>query len=131
MDFRGYKDYKKYTSIEQPADKHAGAQCGPCRWGSGLAELFTILQLAINNLSVVPCVGRTEQFENDVKGFEDILADYQHPFKYTAVNAENVTSSDHNRPIETQLSSIENNLSKKIWEKLKWLNHQDIGRHMK
>ena len=50
------------------------------------------LQLAINNLSVVPCVGRTEQFENDVKGFEDILADYQHPFKYTAVNAENVTS---------------------------------------
>ena len=84
------------------------------------------MQLAINNLSVVPCIGRTEQFENDVKGFENILADYQHPFKYMTVDAENVTSGDHNQPIETQLSSIENSLSKKIWEKLQWLNHQDI-----
>ncbi len=42
------------------------------------------------------------------------------------VDAENVASRDHNQPIETQLSSIESSLSKKTWEKLQWLNHQDI-----
>ena len=45
------------------------------------------LQLAINHLSVVPCLGRVEYFDIDVSSFTETLSRYGIPFVYTKPSA--------------------------------------------
>ena len=85
------------------------------------------LQLAINHLSVVPCLGRVEHFDTDVSSFTETLARYDIPFVYTKRKAENVSSPDHENTVEEQLRAMEQSLSPQTWEKLNWLNHQDLA----
>ena len=84
------------------------------------------LQLAINNLSLVPCLGRVEYFDIDVSSFTETLARLDIPFVYNRRKAENVSSPDHKNTAEEQLQAMEQSLSKEIWQKLHWLNHQDL-----
>ena len=84
------------------------------------------LQLAINHLSLVPCLGRVEYFDIDVSSFTETLARLDIPFVYTKRKAENVSSPDHENSAEEQLQTMEQSLSKETWQKLHWLNHQDI-----
>ena len=84
------------------------------------------LQLAINHLSLVPCLGRVEYFDIDVSSFTETLARLDIPFVYTKRKAENVSSPDHENTAEEQLQAMEQSLSKETWQKLHWLNHQDI-----
>jgi hypothetical protein len=85
------------------------------------------LQLAINHLSVVPCLGRVEHFDIDVSSFTETLSRYGVPFVYTNRKAENVSSPDHQSTLEEQLRSMERSLSPETWQKLHWLNHQDLA----
>jgi hypothetical protein len=85
------------------------------------------LQLAINHLSVVPCLGRVEHFDIDVSSFSETLSRYDIPFTYTKRKAENVSSPDHQSTVEEQLRSMEQSLSPETWQKLNWLNHQDLA----
>ena len=85
------------------------------------------LQLAINHLSVVPCLGRVEYFDIDVSSFTETLSRYDIPFLYTKRKAENVSSPDHQSTVEEQLQSMESSLSPETWQKLHWLNHQDLA----
>ena len=94
-------------------------------WRAGRAHLD--LQLAINHLSVVPCLGRVEYFDTDVSSFTETLSGCGIPFVYTKQKAENVSSPDHQSTVEEQLRSIEQNLSPETWQKLNWLNHQDLA----
>jgi len=94
-------------------------------WRGGRAHLD--LQLAINHLSVVPCVGRVEYFDIDVSSFTETLARYDIPFVYTKRKAENVSSPDHQSTVAEQLRSMEQSLSPETWQKLNWLNHQDLA----
>lgn len=94
-------------------------------WREGRAHLD--LQLAINHLSVVPCLGRVEYFDIDVSSFTETLARYDVPFVYAQREAENVSSPDHQSTVEEQLRSMERSLSPETWQKLQWLNHQDLA----
>jgi hypothetical protein len=94
-------------------------------WREGRANLD--LQLAINHLSVVPCLGRVEYFDIDVSSFSETLSKYGITFVYTKRKAENVSSPDHQSTVEEQLRSIEQSLSPETWQKLNWLNHQDLA----
>ena len=94
-------------------------------WREGRANLD--LQLAINHLSGVPCLGRVEYFDIDVSSFSETLSRYGLPFVYTKRKAENVSSPDHQSTVEEQLRSIEQSLSPETWQKLNWLNHQDLA----
>ena len=85
------------------------------------------LQLAINHLSVVPCLGRVEYFDIDVSSFTETLSRFDIPFVYTKRQAENVSSPDFQNTVEEQLRSMEQSLSPETWQKLHWLNHQDLA----
>ena len=85
------------------------------------------LQLAINHLSLVPCLGRVEYFDIDVSSFTETLSRFDIPFVYTKRRAENVSSPDFQNTVEEQLRSMEQSLSPETWEKLHWLNHQDLA----
>jgi hypothetical protein len=85
------------------------------------------LQLAINNLSVVPCLGRVEYFDVDVASFSETLARFGLPFVYEKRKAENVSSPDYQDSVEEQLRAMEGSLSPETWQKLHWLNHQDLA----
>ena len=85
------------------------------------------LQLAINHLSVVPCLGRVEYFDIDVSSFAETLSRFDIPFVYTKRRAENVSSPDFQNTVEEQLRSMERSLSPETWQKLHWLNHQDLA----
>ncbi|MDG2459525.1 MAG: sulfotransferase family 2 domain-containing protein [Luminiphilus sp.] len=85
------------------------------------------LQAAINNLLLVPCLGRTDHFDTDVMSFADSLARFDIDFSYQPGRAENVSSPDYNAPIEDQLRSLEHSVTAETWEKLHWLNHQDLA----
>ena len=84
------------------------------------------IQTAVNNLTLVPCLGRTEHFDHDVASFELILEEYDFPFSYKPRKAENVSAPDHGDPVEKQLQAMKDSISKETWEKLQWLNHQDL-----
>lgn len=84
------------------------------------------LHTAVNNLNNVPCLGRTEHFDEDVKGFEATLNDYGIDFSYTPRDPENVSSSDFRQPVEEQLSTLQSALSASNWETLQFLNDQDL-----
>ena len=84
------------------------------------------IQTAVHNLSLVPCLGRTEHFDHDAASFELILKEYDFPFSYKPRKPENVSAPDHGDPIETQLQTMKDSISKEMWEKLQWLNHQDL-----
>lgn len=84
------------------------------------------LQAAINNLWLVPCLGRTEHFDTDVTSFTETLSRFEIDFTYQPREAENVSSPDHNQPMELQLQAMEKSLSAETWEKLCWMNHQDL-----
>lgn len=85
------------------------------------------LQAAINNLSVVPCLARTEHFETDVASFTDTLSRLDIAFSYQPGKAENVSSADFGEPIEQQLAAMEQSLKAETWQKLQWMNHQDLA----
>lgn len=85
------------------------------------------LQLAVNNLSVVPCLGRVEYFDTDVSSFTETLAKFGLPFSYTKREAENVSSPDYKNTVREQLQAMEQSLSPETWQKLHWLNHQDLA----
>ena len=85
------------------------------------------LQLAINNLSVVPCLGRVEYFDSDVSSFTETLERFDMPFNYKKRKAENVSSPDYQDTVEEQLRAMEGSLSPETWQKLHWLNHQDLA----
>ena len=85
------------------------------------------LQTAINNLSLVPCLGRTEHFDTDVASFADTLARFDIPFSYQPKRAENISSPDHGQPISEQLDAMREHLTAATWDKLRWMNHQDLA----
>ena len=85
------------------------------------------LQTAINNLSLVPCLARTEHFDIDVASFADTLARFDIPFSYQPKRAENISSPDHGQPISEQLAAMQENLTAATWDKLRWMNHQDLA----
>ncbi|MFL2502663.1 MAG: sulfotransferase family 2 domain-containing protein [Luminiphilus sp.] len=85
------------------------------------------LQRAVNNLSLVPCVGRVEYFDTDVSSFTETLTGYDIPFAYKKRKAENVSSPDYKDTVEAQLRAMERSLSPETWQKLHWLNHQDLA----
>ena len=85
------------------------------------------LQQAVNNLSLVPCLGRTEHFDTDVSSFSTTLADLGVNFSYEKRKAENVSSPDHKKPVEAQLKAMESSLSPETWQQLNWANHQDLA----
>ncbi len=85
------------------------------------------LQLAINHLSLVPCLGRVEYFDIDVSSFTETLAKLDLPFVYQKRGAENVSSPDYQNTVEERLRAMEHSLSPETWKKLHWLNHQDLA----
>ena len=85
------------------------------------------LQAAINNLSLVHCLGRTEHFDTDVASFADTLARYDIPFSYQPKRAENISSPDHGQPVSEQLAAMQEHLTAATWDKLRWMNHQDLA----
>ena len=85
------------------------------------------LQTAINNLSLVPCLGRTEHFDTDVASFAGTLARFDIPFSYQPKRAENISSPDHGQPISEQLDAMQEHLTAATWDKLRWMNHQDLA----
>ena len=85
------------------------------------------LQTAVNNLSLVPCLGRTEHFDTDVARFADTLARFDIPFSYQPRPAANISSPDHGQPISEQLAVMQEHLTATTWDKLRWMNHQDLA----
>lgn len=85
------------------------------------------LQLAINNISLVPCLGRVEYFDIDVKSFGETLNRYGMTFDYQQRAAENISAPDHGAPIEAQLQSIKDGVSSETWQQLRKLNDQDLS----
>lgn len=85
------------------------------------------LQTAINNLSLVPCLGRTEHFDTDVASFAGTLARFDIPFSYQPKRAENISSPDHGQPISEQLDAMQEHLTAATWDRLRWMNHQDLA----
>ena len=85
------------------------------------------LQLAINNISVAPCVGRVEHFDVDVNSFSETLARYGMDFAYQKGSAENISAPDHGAPMEQQLKSMQDSVSTETWQKLRKLNDQDLA----
>ena len=68
-----------------------------------------------------------EHFDIDVSSFSETLSRYDIPFTYTKRKAENVSSPDHQSTVEAQLRTMEQSLSPETWQKLNWLNHQDLA----
>ena len=68
-----------------------------------------------------------EHFDIDVSSFTETLSRFDIPFVYTKRQAENVSSPDFQNTVEEQLRSMEQSLSPETWEKLHWLNHQDLA----
>ena len=85
------------------------------------------LQAAINNLLLVPCLGRVEYFDSDVASFTQTLSHLDIAFSYQPGKSENVSSPDHDEPIERQLANMKQCLKSETWEKLHWMNHQDLA----
>ena len=85
------------------------------------------LQAAINNLWLVPCLARAEHFDSDVASFTETLSRFDIDFTYRPRKAENVSSPDHDQPIERQLDAMKQKMSAETWEKLCWMNHQDLA----
>ena len=98
----------------------------PKRKGEGARVCFD-LQAAINNLLSVPCLGRTEHFDRDVASFSETLAQFGITFSHRPGKAENVSSPDYDQPAEQQLMAMQNSLTAETWEKLLWMNHQDLA----
>jgi len=98
----------------------------PKRKGEGGRVCFD-LQAAINNLLSVPCLGRTEHFDRDVASFSETLAQFGITFSHQPGKAENVSSPDYDQPAEQQLMAMQNSLTAETWEKLLWMNHQDLA----
>ena len=85
------------------------------------------LQAAINNMSVVPCLARTEHFDRDVGSFEGTLERFGMPFRYRPIQPVNVSSTDGDQPIDTQVEAMKQALSPKTWDLLRWMNDQDLA----
>jgi len=85
------------------------------------------LQAAINNLWLVPCLARAEHFDSDVASFTETLSRFDIDFTHRPRKAENVSSPDHDQPIERQLDAMKQKMSAETWEKLCWMNHQDLA----
>lgn len=85
------------------------------------------LQAAINNLLSVPCLGRTEHFDRDVASFSETLLHFGMTLSHQPGKAENVSSPDYDQPAEQQLKAMQNSLTAETWEKLLWMNHQDLA----
>ena len=98
----------------------------PKRARKGVGAHFD-LQLAINNISLVPCLGRVEYFDIDVKSFGETLSRYGMNFSYQQRPADNISAPDHGTPIEAQLKSLQDGVSSDIWLKLRQLNDQDLS----
>jgi hypothetical protein len=98
----------------------------PARRGENGRVCFD-LQAAINNLLLVPCLGRTEHFDADVASFTKTLSRLDIAFSYRPGEAENVSSADHKEPIERQLATFRDWVKPETWEQLNWMNHQDLA----
>ena len=98
----------------------------PARRGENGRVCFD-LQAAINNLLLVPCLGRTEHFDADVASFTKTLSRLDIAFSYRPGEAENVSSADHKEPIERQLATFRDRVKPETWEQLNWMNHQDLA----
>lgn len=81
---------------------------------------------ATRNLQNVPLLARTEYFDEDVRRFTEILAQYSIDFKYKRMKPQNATSNDHGSPLNKRLSKLENALSEENYQKLLDANAQDL-----
>ncbi len=102
-----------------------GYNMPPRRENRGGRVVYDI-QMALNNLSLVPCLGRTENFHQDVTSFIATLEDYGFRFNYSKKTAENISARDYDQPIAKQIEAMRSAVSEKTWQKLQWLNHQDL-----
>jgi len=84
------------------------------------------LDQAKRNLLTVPLLARTEAYEDDVKRFPAILAEYGIEFSYKDLPAANVTHHEVRQPIEKRLEQIMKELSPDNWDWLNNANGQDL-----
>ena len=84
------------------------------------------LQRAIDRLSVIPCLGRTEHFDTDVSHFSDTLGEYGIQFTHTPGTAENVRSPDFRETTTVRLAILESSIDGITLQKLMQMNRQDL-----
>ena len=84
------------------------------------------LQRAIDRLSVIPCLGRTEHFDTDVFHFSNTLGEYGIEFTHTPGTAENVSSPDFRETTAVQLANLESSIDGSTMQKLMQMNRQDL-----
>ena len=49
------------------------------------------------------------------------------PFRYRPIQPTNVSSTDGDQPIDTQIEAMKQALSPKTWDLLRWMNDQDLA----
>ena len=89
-------------------------------------EMEFDIHQAMRNIENVPLLGRTEYFDNDIKRFPEILAQYDIEFKIPKVKPQNVTSPDLDKPLVDRLEQARSSLSEENYDKLMAANSQDL-----
>lgn len=84
------------------------------------------IQQAIRNIESVPLLARTEFFGEDVQRFPKILRSYGVEFKFSDIEPQNSTSTNHHKSIEERLDNVKQLLSDKNYQKLLDANEQDL-----
>jgi len=85
------------------------------------------LDAALDNLSKVACLGRTEYFDRDVASFIPILFERGFDLEYATPIRENVGAPDFGLSHLEQLQRMQADLSTETWDLLHWFNHQDLA----
>ena len=75
----------------------------------------------------MPCVGRTEYFDEDVASFIPTLAAAGIRLHYQQRITENVGAPDFGLSLEQQLENMRSQISATTWEQLHWFNQQDVA----
>lgn len=83
------------------------------------------MDLALNNLSLVTCLARTEAYAGDVSLFESTLANNGIEFTSQLGRAENISSGDFDAPLSRQLETFRASMTQELWDRLVDINQQD------
>lgn len=84
------------------------------------------LEQAMRNLRNVELLARTENFDQDVARFPDVLRKHHVEFEFGGISPVNVTSRSLHKPIDQRMAEIEKMLSAEVSRKLKAANVQDL-----
>jgi hypothetical protein len=81
---------------------------------------------AIRNIENVKLIGRTEFFDQDVGRFTSELKKHGVDFKFEKINPQNITTKNHELPLDERLRQVEQSLSGKNYKNLLEANLQDM-----